>query len=190
MIAHFNLYSNYLSGIGLLTLLLTACNNSGMSDLEDYVNETKQAGNPYVEPLPVITAVANYSYESNQLKDPFQPITLMGVDSSPPPIPTCPPLSDIGRVRSGLELMPLDALQLSGTIAMQDSQGHPILWGLVQSQSDPVTIYRVKVGDYMGDNYGKIINISKEEITVLEQIPDTNNCWQENLVTISLLADQ
>lgn len=190
MIAYPNLYSYYLSGIGLLTLLLTACSNSSMSDLEDYVNETKSAGNPHVDPLPAIVPIANYFYEPNEFNDPFQPMISMGLDPPPPSPSTCPPRSDIGRVRSGLELMPLDALQMSGTIAMKDSQGHPTLWALVESSNDPITIYRVKVGDYMGNNYGKIINISKDQIEVLEQIPDADSCWQENLVTISLLADQ
>lgn len=191
MIAYPNLYSYYLSGIGLLTLLLTACSNSSMSDLEDYVDETKSAGNPHVDPLPAIVPIANYFYEPNEFKDPFQPIVLMELGTPPTPPPsTCPPRSDIGRVRSGLELIPLDTLQMSGTIAMQDSQSHPTLWALMASPSDPVTIYRVKVGDYLGNNYGKIINISKDQIEVLEQIPDADNCWRENLVTISLLADQ
>jgi type IV pilus assembly protein PilP len=86
--------------------------------------------------------------------------------------------------------MPLDALIMSGTIETKDSQGHPTLWAIVKSQNNPITTYRVKQGDYMGNNYGHIINISNEKIEVLEQIPDAENCWQENLVTISLLADQ
>ena len=190
MIAHPNLYLYYLSGIGLLTLLLTDCSNSGMTDLEDYVDETKQAGNPHVDPLPAIEPISNYFYEPNELKDPFQPIMLTGPDiTPPPPQPTCPPI-DIYRVRTGLELIPLDALQMSGTVETKDSQSHPTLWALVETNRDPVTIYRVKVGDYMGNNYGKIINISNNTIEVLEQIPDADGCWRENLVTINLLADQ
>ena len=189
MIAHPNLYSYYLSSVGLFTLLLTACGNSDVSDLENYVDETKQAGNPHVDPLPAIEPVSNYFYEPNELKDPFQPIMLMGPDITLPPTkPTCPPI-DIYRVRTGLELMPLDALQMAGTVETKDSQGHSTLWALMESLSDSATIYRVKVGDYMGNHYGKIVNISNKTIEVLEQIPDADSCWQANLVTINLLAD-
>lgn len=190
MITHLNLYSYYLSCIGLLTLLINACSDSNQTDLEKYVDETKQAGNPQVDPLPPIEPISNYLYEPNGLRDPFEPIMLTRPDTLlPPPKPTCPPI-DIYRVRTGLELMPLDALIMSGTIETKDSQGHPTLWALVESQSDPVTTYRVKLGDHMGNNHGQIINISNEKIEVLEQISDAENCWQEKLVTISLLADQ
>lgn len=190
MITHPNLYSYYLSCIGLLILLVNACGDSNKTDLEEYVNETKKAGNPHVNPLPPIVPIHNYIYAAEHLPDPFKPIMLIGIEEPPPPPPVpCRPLN-INRVRTGLELMPLDAITLSGTIETKDSQGHPTLWALVESKSDPVTIYRVKQGDYMGNNYGQIINISNEKIEVLEQIPDTESCWQENLVTISLLADQ
>ncbi|BAP58229.1 type IV pilus assembly protein PilP [Thioploca ingrica] len=189
MITHPNLYSYYLSCIGLLALLLNACSDSNQTDLEEYVDETQKAGNPHVDPLPPIEPISNYFYEPNGLRDPFEPIMPTELEPPPPPPVPCRPLN-INRVRTGLELMPLDALTLSGTIETKDSQGHPTLWALVESKSDPVTIYRVKQGDYMGNNYGQIINISNEKIEVLEQIPDTESCWQENLVTISLLADQ
>lgn len=86
--------------------------------------------------------------------------------------------------------LPLDALPIAGTIETKDSQGHPRLWALVEFQSNPVTIYQVKVGDYISNNYGKISKLSIKTIEVLEQILDADGCWQENLVTISLLAEQ
>ena len=85
--------------------------------------------------------------------------------------------------------MPLDTLQMVGHVEIKNQQGHSTLWAIMKSPNDPITTYRVKQGDYMGNNYGQIIAISNEKIEVLEQIPDAEGCWQENLVTISLLAD-
>ena len=189
MITHPNLYSYYLSCIGLLTLLLNACGDYHKTDLEDYVNKTKQAGNPHIDPLPTIEPIYNYIYEAEHLPDPFRPIMLTGIEEPQPPLPgPCPPLN-IHRVRTGLELMPLDTLQMVGHVEIKNQQGHSTLWAIMKSPNDPITTYRVKQGDYMGNNYGQIIAISNEKIEVLEQIPDAEGCWQENLVTISLLAD-
>jgi type IV pilus assembly protein PilP len=62
------------------------------------------------------------------------------------------------------------------------------LWGLVVSKSDG-TIYRVKTGDYLGNENGKITNISEEKIEVLNLIPDNAGCFIDRQVSIALSSD-
>ncbi len=56
--------------------------------------------------------------------------------------------------------MPLDALQMVGTIQVAEKDQNNSLWGLVSSKSDSI-ISQVRQGDYMGKNYGEIISISE-----------------------------
>lgn len=186
-------YCYYIIYFGLFTLLLTACSDPGMADLEDYVNEIKKKENPNVESLPTIEQIPNYFYEVQNLRDPFEPLidnsrtTLLTLGESNQKKEACPSPEDSHRVKVGIELIPLDALQMVGTLETKDQQGHPTLWALVVAKSDG-TIYRVKQGDYIGNSYGQIINISEEEIEVLEQVPDGEGCWKQNMVTINLFS--
>jgi len=89
--------------------------------------------------------------------------------------PPCPTPEWVYWVRTGLGLMPLDALQMVGTIQVAEKDQNNSLWGLVSSKSDGI-IYQVRQGDYMGENYGKIISISEKEIEVLQQFRNSKKC--------------
>jgi type IV pilus assembly protein PilP len=186
-------YCYYIIYLGLFILLLTACSDPGMTDLEDYVNEIKKKENPNVEALPTIEQIPNYFYEVQHLRDPFEPLInstntqqlMLGESSQKKE--ECPSPEDSHRVRVGIELIPIDALQMVGTLETKDQQGRPTLWALVVAKSDG-TIYRVKQGDYIGNSYGQIINITEEEIEILEQVPDNDGCWKPNMTMISLFG--
>ncbi len=177
---------------GLSILLLSACSGQGMDDLEEYVAKTKARKNPHVDPIPDFGHVPSYFYEVQHMRDPFEPLIsgekgpMLQAFEEGKKKKECPNPGSTHRVRIGLELMPLDALQMVGTVETKDQSGRTILWALIVSKSDG-TIYRVKQGDYMGNNYGQVINVFEEGVEVLEQIPDGEGCWQENIAKISLL---
>jgi type IV pilus assembly protein PilP len=58
------------------------------------------------------------------------------------------------------------------------------LWGLVKASDG--TIHRVQVGNYMGKNYGKIINISTDKIDLMEIVPDQPGTWREQQTSLML----
>jgi len=173
----------------LITLFLSACGDRSMRDLKKEVAKIEAIENPHVPTLPEITQFLPYLYGVQHLRDPFIPLK----DNTQGPIINIPtkergkdgkepcPTPDSNRVRVGIELMPLDALQMVGTL-----EANKTLWALVISKSEG-TIYHVKQGDYMGQYYGKIINVSETEIEVLEQIPDGEGCWKDKISTIQLL---
>ncbi|HEW98179.1 MAG: hypothetical protein DRR16_30525 [Candidatus Parabeggiatoa sp. nov. 3] len=175
----------------LITLFLSACGDRSMRDLKKELAKIEARENPHVDAMPDIKQINPYFYEVQHLRDPFIPLkdntqgpnpinipktTTRGKDGKEP----CP-TPDSNRVRVGIELMPLDALQMVGTL-----EANKTLWALVISKSEG-TIYHVKQGDYMGQYYGKIINVSETEIDVLEQIPDGEGCWKDKISTIQLL---
>lgn len=173
----------------LILLSSSACSERSMIDLEEYVAKIKARENPHVDAIPEIKHIPPYFYEVQHMRDPFIPlidtqrqrdITLTIENSSTKE--GCPQLEDATRVRVGLELIPLDALQMVGTLNINS-----ILWGLVVSKSEG-TIYRVKQGDYLGENYGKIISISEDEIEVEEQVPDKEGCWTIQQAMIRLVG--
>jgi type IV pilus assembly protein PilP len=177
--------------VGLITVLLSACGNGSLSDLQAYVADIKNTANPPVEALPPIPPVFIHIYDPEGKPDPFLPWT----GTEPPPStgptgggnePRCPTPEWVYWVRTGLGLIPLDALQMVGTIQVAEKDQNNSLWGLVTSKSDRI-IYQVRQGDYMGENYGKIINISETEIEVLQQFRNSKRCWDSKVTTLPLL---
>jgi len=61
------------------------------------------------------------------------------------------------------------------------------LWGIVR---DPTgAVHRVQVGNYMGTNYGKILNIQEEQIDLRELIKDAQGSWEERQASLALSED-
>ncbi|OAD23706.1 type 4 fimbrial biogenesis protein PilP [Candidatus Thiomargarita nelsonii] len=177
--------------LGLITSLLSGCGDPGLTDLQEYVAEIKAIENPHVDPIPEYRHIPPFFYEVQNQRDPFIP--LIDTDIKKPDIPgglgenksdenPCPSHPDANRVRVGLEEMPLDALQMVGTMTKEGT-----LWALVVSTSDG-TLYHVKQNDYLGENYGQIINISEDQIDILELLPDGNGCWTQEVTTLRLAS--
>ena len=175
-----------------LIILLSSCSDRNMADLESYVAKINARKNPHVDAIPEVKQIPPYYYSAQNKRDPFVPIletknylsnkinlnTGVGKKAE-----DCPDPKDPSRVRVGLELMPLDALQMVGSLKIRN-----VLWGLLISKSEG-TVYRVKVNDYLGENYGRVTSISDEEIKILEKIPDDDGCWEEKEASIHLFGD-
>ncbi|MDM8567693.1 pilus assembly protein PilP [Candidatus Halobeggiatoa sp. HSG11] len=175
----------------VLLMIISACSNRDIADLESYVAKINARENPHVDAIPEVKQIPPYFYEVQHKRDPFVPILdtknpvgekLLFQTGSGKKAKDCPNPKDPSRVRVGLELMPLDALRMVGSLKINN-----ILWGLVVSKSEG-TVYRVKTGDHIGENYGKIISISDEEINVLEKVSNDNGCWEEKLASIHLFG--
>lgn len=176
---------NYL----ILLVAISACSNRDVADLESYVAKINSRENPHVDAIPIVKQIPPYFYEVQHKRDPFAPILdaknpigeklIFGTGANKK-TKDCPDPKDPSRIRVGLELMPLDALRMVGSLKINN-----ILWGLVVSKTEG-TVYRVKAGDYIGENYGKIVSISDEEINILEKISDEEGCWEEKLAAIRL----
>jgi type IV pilus assembly protein PilP len=177
----------------LTTLLISACDGQDITDLKKYVAKIKTEEKPPIDPIPQYKLVPKYPYGVQKLRDPFIVLEKRtGTErrsfdrnkSETKKGPTCPRNPILNRVRSGLELMPLDTLQMVGTLKSNGNQ-----WALMASKSDGA-IYRVKQHDYMGENYGQIINVSNDQVEILEQLPDGKGCWKQEIMTIRLTTVQ
>lgn len=176
--------------VTILSFVLGACGGNNMDDLRQYVAEIKARKNPQVDPIPSFTIIPNHFYEVEDKRDPFRPMEdLQGQQMQMTAIDAqnsgrnCE-RPDPYRIRVGLELIPLDALKMTGTLL--DGQGN--LWGLVTSRSDGIT-YRVQVGDYMGEHDGQVIDITETKIELRELYPDGSGCYVEQISSIALSSE-
>ncbi len=143
----------------LLAAGLTAC-GGGTDDLDEYINEVKKARGDGPRPLPEVKIYEAFDYlaDAEGLRSPFRPDTPQASGGGSGPRP------DDDRSREYLESFPLDSLSMVGTMDIGN-----VSYGLVQAEG---LIHRVIPGNYLGQNDGRITNISESEITVVEIISD------------------
>ena len=144
-----------------LALGLAACGGD-MDDLDQYVNEVKARPGGRIEPLPEITPYEVFTYVADVqgLRSPFVPDTPQS--AGPAAGGTRP---DLDRSREYLESYPLDTLGMVGTLYIGET-----MYGLVQTSGG--LIHRVVPGNFMGQNDGRITDISESEISLVEIISD------------------
>jgi type IV pilus assembly protein PilP len=165
---------------GLILLLLAvgvaACGGDN-DDLDKYVNDVKARPGGRIDPLPEIAPYEGFTYKADKegVRSPFVPdtpqVSTSGAGGGIRP--------DDTRSREFLEGFPLDTLRMVGTLHMGET-----MYGLVQT-SDGL-IHRVVPGNYMGQNDGRIANISESEIELVEIISDGIGGYIERDAAISL----
>ena len=157
----------------LLAMIATGCSND-MSDLETYVQKIKDREGGHIEALPRVMVYETYTYDASTRRSPFMP------DS-----PAVAQRADSGvrpneeRNREYLEQFPLDTLRMVGTLAIGDDN-----FGLLQT-SDGL-IYRVSIGNHIGQNDGRITTINDQEIQLLEIISDGLGGYLERPAAVGL----
>lgn len=150
-----------------LSTLLTACDRD-MADLEEYVKDRRQAHAGYVEPLPEYEIYEGFSYVSLDLRDPFG-IPVLDA-SSPMNIGSNKNKPDLERRREALEMYPLDTLEMVGELGKGK-----LKWGLIRD-SDGI-VHRVKTGNFLGQSFGRITEVSESSVHIEETIQDGLGNW-------------
>ena len=158
------------SFLGLVCIALSSCSGDN-SDLIKYINDIKARPAKAIEPIPQFTPLAVFIFPDNgDRRSPFKPTEAQkNLDLYAP---------DQKRKKQPLEAYPLDALKFVGIL----EQGSDV-WGLIEQPDKKIT--RVRVGDYMGQNYGRIIVI-KQNLIKLEETTKDSGMWKKQITTINL----
>ena len=163
----------------LLAGSLAACSGNNTQDLRSYVEAVKSRQQAHIEPLPEFAPFETHLYQASGERDPFTPPVYSAPKSQVAqssgggiaPIPD--------RAREPLEAEPLDSLRMVGTLERQSNS-----WALVRMSDS--TIHRVKPGNYLGQNHGKIIRVTESELGVTEIVPDGLGGWMERQAALAL----
>lgn len=152
-------------------LALAACTR-GSADLRAWAEEVKHRPPPPLEPLPVMQQYEPFEYAAQALRDPFSmPIEHSTEGSGPRPDPD--------RRKEPLEAFPLDSLDMVGTLTSGNT-----LWGLVMAPDR--VVHRVRSGNFLGQNEGRILTVREDAIELVELVPDGAGGWLERSASIAL----
>jgi type IV pilus assembly protein PilP len=86
---------------------------------------------------------------------------------------------DLNRRKEPLEAFPLEQLTMVGTLTQNKET-----YALVRADK---TLYRVKKGNYMGQNFGLITDVTDSEIKLKEIVQDSAGDWAERQSVLPLL---
>ncbi len=159
----------------LCSILLLGCAAEEHQDLRQWMRNEAKGMKGKVARLPEISAFPVVSYETEMLTSPFAPGKIVtmeaAADKSTP---------DRTRPQQPLEIFPLEDLRVIGVI-----MAGTVPYALIQTPA-PNKPKHVRVGEYMGRNFGKITEITTEGVTVLESVKDANGAWvaQEKLLLV------
>ena len=176
--------------IVLLAILgVAGCVSGDMSDLEKQVSKIMSKPGGRLEPLPEIKPYEAYVYESGKsgARNPFKRFYVveqsLAIEESEGPVDdglTEEMRNEIqNRNREELEGFELDSIKMVGTLQNEDNH-----WGIVLDPGG--IVHRVKTGNYIGLNIGKITSIEEEQIEVREIIKDNSGRYGERKALLPL----
>ncbi len=167
--------NNLIAKMAILSLIFLAGCASDFDELKDWVKQTEKNAPRKIEALPEVKQFEPFAYEGFDLPDPFKPRKLSVNQNSKGIKP------DFDRRKEPLESFPLETLKMVGTLSQNG-----VVYGLVRADK---TVYRVKAGNHMGQNFGKIIEISESQIKLKEIVQDTAGDWSERQSDLPLLEE-
>ncbi len=168
--------------VSLLAGTLAACGGKNTEDLQSYVESVKSRQHARIEPLPEFTPYETHLYQASGERDPFTPPVYSAPKSEVAQTTGSGISPDFNRAREPLESEPLDSLRMVGTLEREGNS-----WALVRMSDS--TIHRVKPGNYLGQNHGKIIDITESEVELTEIVPDGLGGWMERQAALALSSE-
>jgi len=158
----------------LLSLFLSACGGNKADDLDKFMADAARDMRSKVEPLPEVKPYVPVEYNSDgQLSDPFKPRKAQSTK-------TTGIQPDLDRPKEPLEAYPLESLQYVGSLAKDGLQ-----YALIKTPDN--SIQQVSIGNYMGQNFGIVTEISENEVVLKEIVQDDlSGDWAEQTSNVGL----
>jgi type IV pilus assembly protein PilP len=156
-------------GVVLAGLVAAGC-SGGQSDLQKWIAETKKKPGGRIQALPEVKPYESFAYSASNMRSPFQPQGASGQASLRP---------STRRNREFLENFSLDTLKMVGTFKVGNN-----FYGLVQSRDG--LVHKVQPGNYLGQNDGKVTEITGGKINLVEIIPDGLGGYIERPASLAL----
>lgn len=161
-----------------MLLFLVGCQDRNMTDLKEFVANAYRDKKPEIEPLPEIPPYKGFEYSAIEEEDPFNQENII---TERPDGALAGQSPDADRRREPLEAYPLDALKMVGTLVQEDTP-------FVIVQTSEGTAHRATIGNYMGQNEGKIKQIIpvEQKVVLAELVLDPAGRWVTRELEITI----
>jgi type IV pilus assembly protein PilP len=157
-----------------LGLAMVGCGSEKFQDLKQFVTDadTVAGTRARIDPLPKVEVNQPFVYNPAELEDPFRPRKIEPTRSSKGALQP-----DLNRRREPLESFPLDNLKMVGSL-----QQGKTLFALIRTPDS--NLFRVRVNNYMGQNFGLVIEVDEAGMKLKELIQDGAGEWTERITSL------
>ena len=161
------------------TVLIAGCGEERSTEVRKELEAMSKDLRGKVDPLPQVKSYEPVPYKGESMLDPFVPGRIVvsqapgaagGGGGGVQP--------DLNRPKEPLEAFPLEAIQMVGTLAQNKD-----MYALVKAGSN---LFRVKKGNYMGQNFGVITSIDEGSINLKEVVQDSGGDWVERSTSLQM----
>ena len=167
--------------IWLTSFILAGCGNGHMSDTQSWMEAERNKARPAVQPLPEPKPYVAVGYTAPVGAEPFNMARLVqAINAANANSPTSALYRSVteGRRKEPLEAYPLDSMHYVGMLKKNG--------GVVALVKVDSLLYQVRVGDFMGQNFGRVITIDESHVALREVAQDAVGEWVERNTTLNL----
>ena len=162
-------------------MLLAGCTSSDHEEVQQWMTEQRNGTRPRVQPIPEPKKFLPRAYTQEATTEPFSQQKLAQAfkrESGQANANAGLVTPELNRRKEPLESYPLDAMSMVGRLTRPNS---PI--ALVRVEN---LIYQIRLGSYLGQNYGKVTKISETEVALREIVQDASGEWTERTALLQL----
>jgi len=168
----------YLTAAALLCAILAPACSGEQEELQQWMEQQKREVKPNVQPLSEPKKFNPQPYAAVTGVEPFSTQKLTVALKQEARQPNSLLAAEINRRKEPLEAYPLDSMTMVGSLTRE---GRP--YALLRVDN---LLYQVKLGDYLGQNYGKITRITETDISLREIVQDAAGEWIERTTALQL----
>ena len=161
-----------------LALSLSACGDGQETELRAWMDAEQKQAKAIIPKLSPPKVYVPFAYSGKESIEPFDPAKLLAVLARLKAESSNGLKPNMDRPREALESFPMDSLKMVGTI-----EKNKMVYALVQVDK---TVYQVKLGSYLGQNFGLITKISEGDIEIKETVQDAAGDWTERQAKLEL----
>jgi len=157
-------------------LLLSACSSDEHQDVKEWMKDASKDIKGRVLPLPEIKPFPIVSYDASDLPNPFSPSKFEPDKKAEGSGGGIKP--NFNRFREPLEAYPLESLKMVGLLKQEKMTN-----AIIRADNKA---YLVKIGNYLGQNFGMIVDITDSEVQLKELVQDSSGDWVERPSSLQL----
>ena len=163
-------------------IIFSGCSPSEKNEIQDWLKEQQDAARPKIEALPEPSKFSPHTYSQAGEVEPFSSQKLTQAlkrDTNQTSLNAALIAPELARRKQPLEASPLDAVSMVGSLTKAGN-----LVALVKVDN---LIYQVRVGNYLGQNFGLITKVTETTILLREIVQDAAGEWIERTAALQLL---
>lgn len=160
-----------------MLLALAGCDGENQ-ELQSWMDQQRREVRPSIQPLAAPKKFDPVPYTNAQQVDPFSSQKLTVAIKQEARQPNSLLAAEMNRRKEPLESYPLDTMTMAGSLV---KGGVP--YALLKVDN---LVYYVKPGDYLGQNFGRIMRITETEVSLREVVQDAAGEWTERTAALQL----